>query len=489
MDNEKEEEEEKELKPTFRIRLTISDNSNSDTKYCNQSSPSCRESIHRCNHQASNNEQRKKKPFKLIQPQNHKSSLFVNLSDITKSSNQKQVEHCLFVSPDLNQLDPSSLTDSTLCSRSSSIDLAQQFECANLLDNSSNTTGASLEDITMSQSCNFINSLMLASRRRSASVTPTEPPANKPDGRRASSSNNLAVQNHLTKKSSSNNHLDVAFSNETICDVDQTQTNSASSNKQYMQPLTVDVNGSPTDPNDYDSNYYLVPTSADIDQMGSHLEDECKVLEEQVRLWEQKVEELERQKFAPDVPTSLIDRMVELRKELRDLDTELFKLDLEEEMRHVVVGEKVFTDTQLSNYLSHKDARFCSPQEARFGSQIKPGQENTADILDAIPPSGSLQYRQYLSRASTGTDYSEYSQLPAFDQHRKHQVDRGRARNDSQSKSQVYVDFDVANHQIKLQGGNQRRSPIRPDHFNGEFRRNNVIAQDSSSTGSSESPY
>lgn len=467
-----------ELKPTLRIRLTISNNSDSGPSQRNFNNQE--QTKHRCNHeidfanqssynhqqQTSENEQtKKKKLFEIVQPHNHKSSLFINLSDTTSKNHQQQSENCLFISPDLNQLDPASPPSpsaSTICSRSSSFELKQGIERSNLCSNSSNSTGNLLDDITMSQGCNFINSLMSASRHGSATDT---------SNRRTSSLNNLVapILNQAMNKSPSGNHL-VNASNETICDIDQTQTNSLSSNNRNIQnsdmtqPLTVEINQFNDDSDDYDSE-------SDFDDMLSsqELEDECKRLEDEVRIWEQKVAELERKRFDDEVPRSLIDKMIDQRARLRDLEAQLYKLDLADES---------------SMCIDFDDSK---PSTSRFGSQIQPGQENTADILDAIPPSGSLQHQQYLTRASTGTDSSEYSQLPTFDQHKKHIIEdsdnRCQLYNNRLTESPNYIDFHQNNKQDRL-------SPVRPNHFKNDLRCSHIIApQDSTSTGSSDSQY
>lgn len=467
-----------ESKPTLRIRLTISNNSEGGLEYPNQRNFNNKETKHRCNHeidfgnqtsysqqQTSDSEQKKKKLFEIVQPHNHKSSLFINLSDTTSQSHQQQKkENCLFISPDLNQFDPASPPSpsvSAVCSRSPSFELKHNLERASLCSNNSYSTGKLLDDITMSQGCNFINSLMSASRRGSATDT---------SNRRASSLSNLVVPilNQAMNKSPSGNHL-VNASNETICDVDQTQTNSLSSNNRniqnsdMMQPLTVEINQFNDDSDDYDSE-------SDFDDMLSsqELEDECKRLEDEVRIWEHKVAELERKRFDDEVPRSLIDKMIDQRARLRDLEAQLYKLELADE---------------TSMCIEFDDSK---PSTSRFGSQIQPGQENTADILDAIPPSGSLQHQQYLTRASTGTDSSEYSQLPTFDQHKKHLIDddgnRCQLYNNRLTESSNYIDF----HQNKQ----DRLSPVRPNHFKNDLRCNHIIApQDSTSTGSSDSQY
>lgn len=479
-----EDKDENELKPTFRIRFTISNNSNSDTGFSNQRFFNYQESKHKCNHevddsnqkstissnskQTSESEQKKKKLFEIVQPHNHKSSLFVNLSDTTNSNHQKHSENCLFISPDLNQFDPASPpspSGSTICSRSPSFELTQGLERANLLTSISNSTGNILEDLAMSQGCNFINSMMSASRREVA-------PDSSNTSRRASSLSNLAVPvfNQAMNKSPSGNHLVIGISNETICDVDQTQTNSTSSNNRIIrnldmtQPLSVDISQFNEDSDEYDSEY-------DFDDMLSsqELEDECKRLEDEVRIWEHKVAELERKRFDDEVPRSLIDKMIDQRARLRDLEVQLYKLDLE-------------LADEISMCPEFDDSK---PSTSRFGSQIQPGQENTADILDAIPPSGSLQHQQYLCKASSGTDSSEYSQSPMFEQHKKHFIDGNDIQcqlyNNRLTEPQNYVDY---------RPDTRNRSPVRPNHFKGDLRCSRIIApQDSTSTGSSDSPY
>lgn len=255
----------------------------------------------------------------------------------------------------------------------------------------------------MSQGCNFINSLMSASRRRSTSVTPPTPSSN---------AATATITNNSRRTSSSQD----LTTDDNECYIENPSLN--------MLRLQIDVDETTDD---------YVP-QIDLDDFRiEDLEDECKDLEAQVEYWEQKVENLERKRFGEDVPRTLVERFLKERKKLRDLDFELYKLDLEEEEEEE--SRKAIEEPEVGlnqGYLSHPKAMDSQSYAAdyllpssklstgKFGSHIRPGQENTADILDAIPPSGSLQHRQYLSRASTGTDSSEYSHLPTFDLHKHH---------------------------------------------------------------------
>lgn len=342
----------------------------------------------------------------------------------------------------------------------------------------------------MSQGCNFINTLMTASRRRSASVNPGGPASNlkvseSNQGRRASSSSELAQPNISTDESiveEKTPRTSVCLSNDTIkpCETLKSTDSELSASKDYidysqmqktMQPLQVDIESSPG--STYDGQYIPIeamcnnhPISLDeiyqIDMDNLRLEDECKNLEQQVKYWEDKVDDLERKRCGEDAPRTLVEKVLKQRKKLREIELQIFKLNLESS-EESINNKKHFTTKSDLNAHHHLDYDRSESQLAdelisadnddenedglytgigakgsslgvvdissvnmerqaasKFGSHIKPGQENTADILDAIPPSGSLQYRQYLNKASSGTDSGDYSQQPMFDQRHLH---------------------------------------------------------------------
>lgn len=135
----------------------------------------------------------------------------------------------------------------------------------------------------------------------------------------------------------------------------------------------------------------VVPKMPDFDGIdfeNLNLDDECEYLDEQIEYWEQEVAKLERVRCTADVPKLLVENVIKLRKELRELEVQEYALDLE-------------------SYEPDGFLEICELSASKFGSKIRPGQENTADILDAIPPSGSLQHQQYLCRTSTGSESSE----------------------------------------------------------------------------------
>lgn len=452
MDNE--EDEDKESKPSFRIRFTITSSGKSPDNFCND--------IH-CDQSSSqeikinpenNNPTDKRQHFRLVNPQNHKSSLFVNLSD-----------NRLFTSPDLNNY--------------------------NILESPPSTTESTIsesDDFTMSQGCNFLSSMIKADRSRPVPV-PRSPDIVNNGNRLAPGIDNLGL-----------NH---GGSNETLIATSSSEssrnglTDSSPRSDVLARPLEVVI----TETSDIDG-------FSRIDIENLNLEEECKYLDKQVEYWEQKVASLEYEKCKDDVPRTLVGKVVKLRKELRDLEVQEYVLDLE-------------------SCESDGFSEACEISAGKFGSNIKPGQENTAYILDAIPPSGSLQHQQYLCRASTGTDSSEYAQLPNYRQH-KHRVHvrqpvaeassddsnsmsksnsageghpsrkhsnhhhhhqyQNHSKLDNRSKApQVYVQYDSAKHKSSAVGPNNK--PVRPNHFESDFRSNQlIISQDSSSTGSSSSP-
>lgn len=494
--------QDEESKPTFRIRFTI--HSGCGERHQSKQTKTnltCNEDIYNSSDHHKENKNQKcnckldanlscnccrnhtKKAFKFIQPHSHKSSLFVSLSDSSRNSSlqlqqqEKKINHHLFVSPDLDHFIPASppilASDSTLpsCATTPS-DLFRSGE-----DRSSiSGTRSSFGDSTMSHGCNFIN-WSSAARRRSSSVTrsnnaqTTSTTTDNNNGRRASSSHDLAAPaNPLANtKSTSGNHLAVGMSNETICDL--TTTNRRHDNGAYLkhsdinriQPLDIQVNVPVMSVEKADHPIGL-DDILQVDMETLRLEEECRMLESQVQYWEDKVEQMEREKFKRTASRSLIDKLIQKRKNIRDLDFQLFKLNLE-------VQDSDCLSQKLSPLSDSKNPIHNSLLAGRYGSQIKPGQENTADILDAIPPSGQLQHKQYLTKASTGTDHGDYSRIES--RHR-HFLPR---RNCREPQAFVYVD------------SASRFSPVRPNHFNGDFLQNHaIVSEDSSSPASGDHP-
>lgn len=450
-------------------------------------------------------------------------------------------------------------------------------------------------DGAMSHSCNFINWMSVGrTSRRASSATPTSSSTNSTTtttttssiaskdlttsttgggndtragatsaasqqhaARRASSSEGLNNNNSnqqdrqgslLGARSSSGNHLAISDSVETICETDQTQTNSFSSRCNQLPvanvaPLQIE-NDSPT-PFDDDLDELKPVLSVCYPAMDLEeelkLEQECLALEEEANYWERQVEELERKQYDSGVSRQLVERIIEGRRELRELELQLLEMNFNENE----FWDNLGASRNQSHHNQHRSApstdlkileKKYKPTGAasKFGSHLKPGQENTADILNVVPPSGSLQHRQYLNKASSGTDTSDYSQLPRFvDQQHSHRLGAGpfldgsafRGSNHQDCKhhsrhrhqrhlhhhQQIYqhtssssqrVSRRQENHQQsiymqldgggacgeKLRGPNNRScsSPIRPNHFKDEFKPPKaVIVQDSSSTASS----
>jgi len=537
---------------SFRIRFTISNDTNytgrnkSFGKHCDN--PSCRDcEKYGCNIKSTSEPVsvgtniaepcNKRKPFKFVQPQIHKSSLIVNLSDTNSQAHENR-----FVSPDLQQ----SVSEASSPSASPLSSSYELIELDGELFGELDSTERETLDPTMSQGCNFIGSMVAASRRRSASATPSEPTKAVPEeltnpARRASSSNNLAAKpNSLTSKSTSGNHLCVGMSEETICGNHLTPTN-MQDNDGYIRhsdvnmasPLQIDVQELYRGPTT-DSQFPKAPShpislddilQIDIDDL--RLKDECENLENQVQYWEQKVDDLERKTFSEDVSRTLVENLLMEKKLLRELEFQLYKLRLDSQDTFPLSQRLSPHFSHLSNKGVDFDGTNCKKYTGKFGSHIRPGQENTADILDAVPPSGSLQRRQYLSKASTGTDFSDYSQLPTNGRHihrlqsPSHQTvssddSMGSTRVDQQGnhlvgkdhsiredccfkhqhrhyESPIYIQQDYRAHEMlnnyDESFGRRRCSPTRPNHFKSDFKSPSVVlSQDSSSTASSNSP-
>ena len=288
-------------------------------------------------------------------------------------------------------------------------------------------------------------------------------------GRRASSSEAIDGQSTTaSRRSASCNHLEALHvSNETLCGTVQNLAHYEAL-LELNQPDTFSI----------DDDDYINTTSEilhnDLDNLG--LEEECKYLEEEAENLERRLDDLERKRFAEDVPRTLVENIIKLRKVERALEFQLYERTLESSNEsserqsceklsissrqhdgHSPSGggqfgidssNQIYLMNDVVALLRHSDlsdrltAKSPSPTNhspSKFGSRIKPGQENTADILNAVPPSGSLQHRQYMN---------DRFHRPSQQQH--------------------------------------QQPPVRPNHFKGDLR--SALSQDSSSTESSASP-
>lgn len=534
---------------TFRIRFTISNKSNSgEDRQCNRrendsshQTPSfccrtsqCKQTVadetngppNRPLDASCSTSHTRKKLFKFLQPQNHKSSLFVNLSDIGSSEISAigaNTSRQPIISPDLDHqlcsLSPPTPIEAFVADLPNPFNESVEVSTKNddhssafLFDCDEINPDLELKDskpdseseAKMSQGCNFINTLMSASRHRSSSVTPGGPTSSLKlidgnQGRRASSSTDLtppSLEPRLESKSPSGNHLSVSTPNETIKPLYYRNESDGSaeeasdyvdlSQMRTMQPLQINIEPpNELDAGNRDTSYISMetvcnnhPISLDeilqIDMDDLRLEDQCKDLEQQVKFWEDKVDDLERKRFSDDVPRTLVDNVLKQRRKLREIELQIlmmsqdsgqtlnnaeipvskasinmqYNLDYDphnyqrnQKMSEDYVSPKHFggsvadddthseDDEGFYTRLDEKGGGFgggfvdigavnTMQATGKFGSYIKPGQENTADILDAIPPSGSLQHKQYLNKASSGTDSGDYSQLPTFDPHK-----------------------------------------------------------------------
>lgn len=169
-------------------------------------------------------------------------------------------------------------------------------------------------------------------------------------------------------RSNSGNHLAGCNSTDTICSYDYTQRNdefdharresnsSSGNNKFYyndhnMQlsvinprvrhPVEISIS---TDEEDYicpsyqhhqqpymDKDQELVCPYEALDFDRLSLQDECTNLENKIRYMEEIVDQLERERFHPHVSRTLVDSVLKQRKRLRDVEVELYALELESE--------------------------------------------------------------------------------------------------------------------------------------------------------------
>jgi hypothetical protein len=274
----------------------------------------------------------------------------------------------------------------------------------------------------MSHNCNFFSWVMVnnppATNSSSAPKTKNSthsnttrkydsPAMHQQSSRRASSSEDLnqPVAQLLTR-SSSGHHLAIGNSVETVCG---DRTNPNRPNKlltNVSQPLTIEID-SPVDESENTSlfsaeNDILLQQNNDLQEQELEELEKLRELEREAEYWAQIEEAAIRKQYRDDVPRTLVENIIKLHKEIREFEIQDYNQRLREQcLYHDDRGDLCFDETRIKDDYEPGLWSRLSPSLGKFGSHIEPGQENTADILSCVPPSGSLQYRQYLSKASS----------------------------------------------------------------------------------------
>lgn len=359
------------------------------------------------------------KKFRFVLPQNHKSALFVNLGDSGERESQAKQRDNLFVSPDLNQIrSPSADLQSTPSPPSRQRNPSFDQACRESVDIPYIET-CSHKDMGDRLGC-FCFVPSMAQRRRSASVSPPNtyedictdilPPSQsmKSSNSERSLSEKDAGQDTLT----ANNGALIERSNETICANTNRRgaqlSTSVESNTHLEYCIIGDSEQDNIDYSERDDSGLSEGLEDFLNLDSSSLEEECQSLEEEIESIEQRVADIERGRLSGSSRT-LVDQIIRQRRQLRDLEMEIFECKLRLNAQQKAANLVSPTDIKqfqvpkgrnnLNLPIDSASEASCSSSSS-LASPIKPGIENTADILDAVPPPAQLQRGDILNRTS-----------------------------------------------------------------------------------------
>lgn len=284
---------------------------------------------------SSNQQQVNKTKFRYVQPHNHKSALFVNLNDINKQNDS--------ISGDSGW----NRRDHLFISPELGQPQAKESQIANLESG----------DTIMSRGCNFITCIMQSSSHSGVQDVSSSPPdLDELDQSERNDFNNV-TPNNLSSQDDTNKTIAVQDDAMDIpdqldyCIIDD-------SDLRYNE-----------DPEFSDSELEAevrdLLNDIDLEQKLVDLNCENEALEE-------RVADMERERLRGNSRT-VVEEIIRRRRMNRELNTEIYV----EKMRLKDAG----IDVQ------------------GFNSDIRPGIEDTADILDVVPPPGQLQYCEMLDRA------------------------------------------------------------------------------------------
>lgn len=107
-------------------------------------------------------------------------------------------------------------------------------------------------------------------------------------------------------------------------------------------------------------------------------DEEYRLLKQRALQLEAEVDELERQRLLGSkqhLPRTLVDNIIKYRKNIRNLDIE--------------IATKKDKNTNVTPTITKEPI-------GRYGTKLRPGQEDTCDILDAVPPASNYQRTKFL---------------------------------------------------------------------------------------------
>lgn len=170
--------------------------------------------------------------------------------------------------------------------------------------------------------------------------------------------------------------------------------------------------------------------SQDIDPSNRHtFEGRLEELKEEIEFWEERAAQLEIQNRRGN-SRLMTDKIIRQKKEIRDLKSILYEQKLNDKLKssmtssnqtHQEIDSSLVSPTDLKQFVEN-----CRIQEtttaggassAQQQDTLKPGLENTADILNAVPPPANHQRDDMLIRARGNRSSRSSLSSRAINQH------------------------------------------------------------------------
>lgn len=192
----------------------------------------------------------------------------------------------------------------------------------------------------------------------------------------------LKTDKHEVGKALSFDNITQEFSSDILKSFSQTDSTTSTSPDTISDIMTQNIDEDKYFHNPYIMNDEYFGCEEDAEKRIAQLDEECKLLENEV-------DELERKRIPADVPRTVVDGIIKFRRSIRDYESKIIALKIERKKQEQAKDET--NNLKLPDNIKTD----CS------WSQLEPGQEDTADILDAIPPSASLQQMHYLKASSS----------------------------------------------------------------------------------------
>lgn len=328
-------------------------------------------------------EHKERRKYRFVHPNSHKSALFVNLGDVDKQGNNiRNKSPCrrrdnLFVSPDLNLVQSSSPGSPSSPLQQDKFDAYSgpplpprdlKLEDINYTD----MNGCFIPCVKQTR-LNDVDNVCLDATSGSAETDCLD--------------SNLET---LRLESSSPLISDTLATNDNDSDISEIQDYYIVDNDNFVDE-TIER------PDNLD--YCIIDDDAlrDLDDdlvvnlerelqyyvgiEGLNFDESCRHIQDEINFLEDRLAELERERLKGQSRIA-VEEIIRQRRSIRDIDMEILK-------------EKIRMKSKRK--LGSIDTGCASP--GTFSSPMRPGFENTADILDAVPPPGQFQHCDIMARA------------------------------------------------------------------------------------------